>query len=251
MFRVGSVLGCFALMLCVCVSKAVAEPAHSKRQPHFETWAGASAQPESWSAYTGTTWSPFGSILSDGWRLRFVGGYGSYTYTTKDTSAWPSRTVEHEASYGFADLLAGYHTQIGTATIKLFAGATSITHTVRPPDPAFIKRSQYGVKGALETWFNVSRHTFLQADTAYAYYFDNDEKFHDLSLRSALGVRLNAGWQVGIEAAYLSQRKYSLTESGGFVRFEWGSSAAKLSAGVSRDETEHGAYLRGSYFIRY
>lgn len=58
-----------------------------------------------WSIYSGAQYAPFGGVQQDGVRLRIVGGYGDHATGT----------------VAFTDVLAGYHLQLGTLTIKLQA----------------------------------------------------------------------------------------------------------------------------------
>lgn len=223
-------------------------PAPQKvREPHFETWFGATASQESWAAYTGTTLSPFGAITSEGWRLRYVGGYGAYKYG-RDTKAG---TLTYDAIYAFSDFLIGYQKQLGELTAKAFAGPTAITHTIRPPDPEFQDRSEYGVKGALELWFNLSDAMFLKSDLAAAYYFDNAERFHDVSLRAAAGLRMGSNLRIGAEGGFMTQRSYDSYEAGLFAGYQWHGLDLTLAGGAIAEESDIGAYVRGSLFVRY
>lgn len=217
------------------------------RVARWETWFGATAGRESWSAYTGTTLSPFGAITAEGWRLRYVGGYGAYTYDGSSSGG----PLEYDATFGFSDLLIGYQKQFGALTAKAFAGPSAITHTIRPPDPDFRNRSEFGVKGALELWFNMSDVLFVKSDVAAAYYFDNAEQFHHVSWRAAGGLRIASDFKVGAEGALITQRSYESYEAGLFAGYQWHALDLTLAGGAIKDDTGSGAYVRGSIFVRY
>ena len=65
------------------------------------------------------TVAPFGSILEDGVRLRAAGGYGAYAYSGRRAAGPASHLVDFDGKAGFAELLIGYHKQMGRLSLKL------------------------------------------------------------------------------------------------------------------------------------
>src|SRR5262245_52903056 len=66
-------------------------------QPSLEMWSGGEAFADLWSVYSGVSWAPFGGVREDGLRLRAVLGTAGYD----------------GGRAAFADVLIGYHTQLG------------------------------------------------------------------------------------------------------------------------------------------
>ena len=219
--------------------------------PAFEVWTGASVAPNNWSTYIGTTVSPFGPITSGGWRIRVVAGGGGYEY---QRSVGSPSAPHYDAYFGFADALIGYHQQIGSLTVKVFTGASWIDHVVRPPDPAFEDDGRLGIKGAIETWWNLSERVFLKLDGTVAQYFAGDTSFTEGAVRSSLGFRIIPNVQIGPEAGFTARPELVTREAGGFVRYEWAEGALALSSGyldTNAANSNDGTYVRGSYLMRF
>jgi hypothetical protein len=179
-------------------------------------WAGGEAFHGLWSVYTGTSFAPFGGIREDGLRLRVVGGYSDYGNGTAS----------------FADLLVGYHAQLGPVTLKLFAGATGGAHL--PEDPFALPRGlEWGGKAVAEAWWNVTDEVWTSADLSWA------------SPYSVYNGRLRLGWRLwpelssGLEGALAgTAADRDVARLGGFVRYEWDSGELSLSAGLAMDEPD-------------
>ncbi len=256
MFRVGRTITLSFYAVAACIVGAIPVSAgdpgqHGATAPtrpdRLEAWFGVTALPGSWSTYNGVTLSPGGSISQDGLRIRIVGGHGTYDY---DATA-DGRRTRRTTAYTFGDVLVGFQKQFGVMTAKVFAGGTVNTQTVEPRDPATDNLSEYGVKGALETWFNLGTHSFAKVDVNAGYYFDQAEAFEDVTVRAATGMRVLPNWQTGVEGGYLVKRQYEAVEGGLFARYFWAGTALTVSGGVSHDETETGGYARASFYLKY
>ncbi len=199
-----------------------------------EAWAGAEAFGRIWSLYTGTTVAPFAPIAADGLRLRAVAGYGDYRTGT----------------LGFADLLLGYHAQLGTLTIKVFGGAMLASHNAADPISR-IDGTNFGAKGVVETWWSITDQVWLNADLAYG-------SLHDTySARMRLGWRLTPELSLGLEGGAAGSLETDIARAGAFLRYEWGSGEVTVSGGVARqgfdlvwDDTT-GAYATLSVLTRF
>lgn len=219
--------------------------------PGFEVWTGAALAPRNWSAYAGTTVNPFGSITADGWRIRVVAGAGSYEYARAETNG---AATAYDVGFAFADAMLGYHHQFGTLTVKVFTGASWIDQVIRPPDPEFDDDGKLGIKGALETWWNVSSRMFVKSDITHAHYESDKRSFHETTLRGALGLRLDDTTQFGPELGVSIRPELTTREIGAFVRLDWGSTALSLSSGYQNGPSvadSDGLYVRGSLLYRY
>ena len=125
-------------------------------------------------------WSP--DIYSDGWRLRVGGGYGQYCYDSiaprmncgtaglNEICAQEkaANTQHFRVDHSYAEALLGYYLRLGQLTAKAFAGASMSSGASKsePREPS--DGTEYGAKGALELWLNVSDETWTSVDFSYA-----------------------------------------------------------------------------------
>lgn len=217
-----------------------------------EVWAGVDATESTWLAYSGSTIAPFGGIHDPGLRLRFVGGYGQYTYSGRrhDPSRPTGWRLRHfEAETAFSDALIGYLWRLGPLTTKGFVGAAGIGHAITPRDPDnIVDGLEWGAKAALELWLNLGDDAWASLDASYT------TAHATYAARARLGYRVLPTLSVGLEAGFngnavgndgfLSSRvtdgpyqpiDYQNGRGGAFVRYEWYGGELSLSAGVSGD----------------
>jgi hypothetical protein len=203
---------------------------------HFELWAGAQAFKHAWSLYSGTTVAPFAGIQQDGLRLRMVGGYGAYNYAGPRAVGVGSQTVNFKGNVAFTDVLVGYHKQLETLTIKVFAGVTTAQYRVQPDDPeTTIRGPGLGGKAALEAWWTMSDRAWSSVDVSWA------------SLHATYAARGRLGWRIvptlsaGLEVGGAGNRECDIVRVGGFLRYEWESGELSASGGLSGDKVWQGA----------
>lgn len=203
-----------------------AEPAG--KQQEFSV--GVEAARHAWSLYSGVTLAPFGSLGEDGWRLRAVGGYGAYSYSGLRAVGVGSQIVKFRGTVSFADLLLGYHQQVGPLTLKLYAGAMATQHLIDPVDPeAQVQGEAFGAKAVLETWWTVSEQTWASLDLSYG------------SVHESYWGRLRLGWRLvpvvslGLEASGAGNSDGDAARLGGFLRYEWDGGEVSASAGLMSD----------------
>lgn len=195
-------------------------------QEKFEVWTGAEAFERAWSLYTGATVAPFGSVRADGMRLRVVGGYGRYSYLSGPAAA----PITYRGIVSFAELLLGYHAQLGPVTVKAFAGAAGADNQITPDDPATaIKGSTIGGKVAVETWWTINDRAWTALDGAWS------------SLYGAYAVRGRLGWRMlpelsaGLEAGAAGNSESDSARVGAFLRYEWASGELSATGGIAND----------------
>lgn len=173
---------------------------------------GAQVFPSVWSLYAGATVAPFGYLDTDGLRVRIVAGYGDYR----------SGTVS------FADLLLGHHKQLGSLTIKVFAGLTLANHAAESPF-SDLDGPGAGAKGVVETWWNLNEHIWLNTDLSYG-------SLHDSYLvRARLGYRFTPQLSLGLEGGAAGSLETDVLRVGGFLRYEWAKGEVSVSAGAARE----------------
>ena len=204
---------------------AVAAPPEQPIGQSFEVWTGAEVFHQVWSLYAGATYAPFGSVRTDGFRVRAVAGYGAYSYTSPRWTGANTQLLEFHGSTSFADLLAGYHKQLGPLTIKFLAGLTVADQNV--DDPEADAGTRFGAKAVLETWWNITDRAWTSVDLSWT-------TLHDI-----YGARARVGWRfwpalsIGIEGSATGSWDYETTRIGGFVRYEWANGEASLSGGLA------------------
>jgi hypothetical protein len=232
---------CLALLLatpsyCLAQSATAAEGGGSVNPappPQFELWTGAEVFKQVWAIYAGGQYAPFGGVHQDGFRLRMVGGYGAYRYTSSRWTALTTQEVTFHGSVTFADLLAGYHHQLGSLTIKIFGGLTVADRVVDDPE-ARDAGTRLGEKAVVETWWNVTDQVWASTDLSWS------------SLGKVYGSRARVGWRwwpqlsVGLEGGATGSWDYDTARIGGFARYEWASGELSVSGGASGDGPSSG-----------
>lgn len=218
MARSGSrVLLCRALAAGIAAPVALSEDATAQSPTsegpaptRFEVWSGAQVFGRVWSLYSGGMYAPFGSIREDGLRLRVVAGYGDYGSGT----------------LSFADLLIGYHKQLGPLTLKVLAGVTA-DHRVDDEQQFSLHGPEPGGKVALEAWWNVTDQAWLSTDVSWS---SLDTAY---SSRVRLGWRLGPAFSAGLEGGAAGALETDVARVGGFVRYEWASGEVSVSGGLA------------------
>jgi Cellulose biosynthesis protein BcsS len=201
--------------------------------PQLEFWTGAEVFQQVWSIYAGGQFAPFGSIQQDGFRMRLVGGYGAYRYTSPRWNGLATQELAFHGSVTFADLLAGYHQQFGSLTIKILGGLTATDRVVDDPD-ARDTGTRAGGKAVIETWWNVTDQVWTSVDFSWS------------TLGNVYGSRARIGWRwwpqlsVGLEGGATGSWDYDTARIGGFARYEWPSGEMSVSGGVSGDGPSSG-----------
>ncbi|HVT29373.1 MAG TPA: cellulose biosynthesis protein BcsS, partial [Lacipirellulaceae bacterium] len=162
-----------------------------------EAWTGVDAAHDQWLIYSGLTVAPVSrDIYSDGWRIRIGGGYGQYSYdglsprpacgdaTKNDACTENGRKAQrYKVNRTYAEVLVGYYLRLGALTAKAFAGASMSNERHVIDDPVnHDDGTDYGVKGALEFWLNLSDDTWTSLDLSYA------------TARNETASRWRAGW---------------------------------------------------------
>jgi hypothetical protein len=202
----------------------------SPRPARFEAWAGGQAFRHAWSLYSGTTAAWSGTLHEDGVRVRAVGGYGAYSYSGLRATASGPQIVDFDGATTFADLLLGYQKQVGSLTVKGFAGLMFAHHETTPGDPeTSIRGAGLGGKIVLEGWWTISERLWSSVDVSWG------------SVHDSYGTRGRVGWRVlpaislGLEAGAAGNLECDIARAGGFLRYEWSGGELSASAGLSSD----------------
>jgi hypothetical protein len=227
---------------------APANPAQSQSQYGWrEVYGGVDAARDQWLFYSGTTVAPLSpNLYSDGWRLRFGGGYGQYGYdavgphascgdaTQNDICSEGDRKRQHyEVAHSYAEALLGYYLQLGRLTAKAFAGASmSSEHHVNAVDPTHDNDgTEFGVKGALELWLTLSDTSWTSLDLSYS------------TARNESASRWRSGWRVTPKLSIGPELRYDKNietgdgawngRAGLFARYQWTGGELSVAGGAA------------------
>jgi hypothetical protein len=171
----------------------------------YEVWAGAQSDRSVWSAYSGVTWSPFGDILDDGWRLRLLSGVGGYTIGNAGREA-KGRVL-------FTEAYVGYQHRVGPLTAKFFAGGTFLADRLDAnEDVAFVVSEPVGAKALAEFWLNLPNRGSTSLNLSYATVRDTATGHWRLGWGVLPGVAL--GVEAGLRASLKPQ---TLTDLSGAI----------------------------------
>lgn len=207
-----------------------------QQRPRFEFWSGAQAHRHVWSIYSGATVAPFGAVQEDGVRLRLITGYGADRYSGPRAVGVGSKIITFEGAGSFADVLVGYHRQLGGLTVKAFGGITVADRQVVPDDPeTVIRGTGLGGKAALETWWNLGEAAWTSLDLSWG------SLHQSYAARTRLGWRLTPAFSAGLEVGAAGNVECDIGRAGGFVRYEWASGEVSASAGATNDKLRDGS----------
>jgi hypothetical protein len=222
-------------------ASAVGETPSTDKPQQFEAWAGAEAFARVWALYAGGNYAPFGDITRDGIRVRVVAGYGQYSYVSPRWADNRKQDFRFHGASSFADLLTGYHKQLGALTIKVLGGVTLIDRTLDDPEP-LNAGTDVGAKALVELWWNINDRAWTSLDLSWT------------TLEDVYGARARAGWRawpalsLGVEGGTLGNQDYQIGRIGAFVRYEWAHGEASLSGGIAENDFEGtSADSRGPY----
>ncbi|MET0407858.1 MAG: cellulose biosynthesis protein BcsS [Hyphomicrobium sp.] len=249
-----------AIARTIAVAAAISSPGAASAQADDETrdpnqskygwrevYGGVDAARDQWLAYSGMTLAPFSpDIYSNGWRLRFGGGYGQYSYDTvgphsncgvavlNDICTEDDRQRQRlKVSHSYAEALIGYYLELGRLTAKAFAGASMSTeHHLNGGDPNHSNDgTEFGAKGALEFWLNTSDTSWSSLDLSYS------------TARNETASRWRVGWRATPKVSIGPELRYDKNietgdgawngRAGLFARYEWTGGEVSAAGGAA------------------
>lgn len=178
-------------------------------------------------AWAGATYAPLGTLAEDGWRVRFMGGAGRYTYRT---SIVPGGI--NDANVYAAEVLGGYRKTFDNifgqkAYVGVFAGAAYEDQMLLYADPFNpAQGSEAGVKATAEIYSRISQNYIL---TAFATASSVHNKYY---AKSTLLYELNETWALGGEVATMGDARYTEHRAGLAGSLTWRRKIFVLSAGA-------------------
>lgn len=228
--------------------------------PQYEISGGGEVAGHTWAAYTSTTvalsalgiGAPAG-IQQEGWRLRAGAGYSQYARQQEEwVGGVGALQVTRKRSGSFADLLLGYHATVGDLTVKAYAGGVYERQqwSAEPIDRAQ-SGMDFAAKLLIESWLNLTPHSFAQLDAGWVSQDDT------VNARARLGYRATPTFSFGPEMSYWAEARDTtpgrdeLVRLGGFARYEWTGGEVSLSAGAMDQNDGHRLYATVNALLRF
>lgn len=269
------------LALAVLVAASLPATAEDKQAAPFwrEVWTGADVTERGWLVYTGMTIAPFTGIHEQGLRFRLASGYGGYDYSGyRRLSGKTAEMKSFEARTGFAEVLLGYLWRLDPLIIKVFAGASAISHEITPFDNENLAYGlDWGPKGAIELWLNMGDDMWGSADLTWS------AAHNTRSARARIGYRFQPKFSIGLEGRFnideqgdcdigwdqsnnceLQYRPdneqtsiIDYSRAGAFARYEWEGGEISVSGGVSAGvlgreaDTDLNPYLTANWISQF
>ena len=185
-------------------------------------------------AWMGLTYAPMGVLAEDGWRVRFIGGAGLYSYRT---SVAPGGINDASAFSG--EILGGYRKTFEnifgqTLYVGAFAGLHYEDQILVYSDPSNPARgSEAGIKGSLEAYARVWERyigtAFVSVSSVHNKYHGKLAALYELEETWSLrGER----WAFGGEIAALGDARYNEERAGLVSSLTLDKKIISLSAGV-------------------
>ncbi len=186
-------------------------------------------------AWMGVTYAPAGTLIEDGWRIRFTGGAGRYTYRTTIVPGGVN-----DANVQTAELLGGYRKTFDNILgqrvyVGAFVGLNHENQLLALPDPFNpTQGSATGAKAVLDLYARVSGHYIL---SGFASISTVHRKYQ---AKATLLHAWSPQWAFGIEAATMGDARYSENRAGLAASLTWNNRIISLSGGTL-DNTGRGS----------
>lgn len=197
--------------------------------------------------WAGATYAPAGTLSEDGWRVRFMGGAGRYSYAS---SVVPGGI--NDANLFSAELLGGYRRTFdgifGTRIyVGAFAGVFYEDQILQLADPFNAAQgSEIGLKVSLEIYLRAWQHYIV---TGFASAATVHDKYHG---KAMLLRELNEQWAIGGEIATMGDARYSEYRAGLAASFSWQHRLFTLSVGaLDNSGRGSGAYTTFSLYAPF
>ena len=255
----GKLRGALALLLATfapMTDAARADSEHAKTKPEEnviwrEVWTGVDATAAGWLVFSGMTVAPFSQIHGEGVRFRMASGYGGYSYaglrgseTFNQVLGRPELHADlrsFEAQTGFADALAGYLWRLDPLILKVFAGASGVSHEITPFDPENLAVGlDWGPKGVVEMWLNLGEGMWASLDLSWS------AAHRTRSARARVGYRAAPQLSLGLEG------RLDIDAQGDCdIRWDEAGKCKNQYRNQSGTPTDIFDYSRGGLFARY
>lgn len=220
--------------------------------PKIESFSGVDATSHSVFGYYGVVFSPASwggkvTLYDEGFRLRFLGGYGGYEYHSNLQVQGTSVPVRFTGETTVFEAMAGYAFVRGPVTLKTYFGAVFEGHDVSPLDPDNkISGDRYGAKAQAELWVNLGKSGWLSADAGFS------TPFQSFSGHMKIGMKPVSWLSIGPEAAFLGNEEFETGRAGGFLRYHNSYGDFTLSGGVTGSYQEaDGIYASMSFASKF
>lgn len=215
--------------------------------PHLhqklDFFGGIDAAKANTFVWMGATYAPLGTLGEDGWRVRFLGGAGKYSY---QTNVAPGGINDANAFSG--ELLGGYRKTFDAFGQTFFVGAFAGVHYEDqlllyddPSNPA--RGSETGIKASLEFYTRLWQRYIVTA-------FGSVSTVHDkYYARTSVLYELNETWALGTEVATMGDARYHEHRAGLVGSISWRRKIFSLAAGALENSGRgNGGYMTLSIY---
>lgn len=191
--------------------------------PTGEFFTGGNATKNSWISWAGVVKSISSGLYDEGWRVRVLGAYGRYGFTT-------NKQPNH-AHLALVELTLGYQFKPGPFISKLYMGLHAEQHKLDHPDPHNKASGMgYGFKVISENWIDLPMNSFVSLDGSFS------------TLNTSYQGLLRAGMakfmpqlSIGPEFKVVGNEEYYQLQVGGFARWKLQRGSLESSAGYAED----------------
>lgn len=256
---------CFAQLASPLLTTASFAKSNDRPPRHYEFWGGVDFSEQTWLAYSGSTFSPFSDMHSEGLKLRAALGHGQYEYTTRFLGGSQRGT----ADVTYADVMIGYLWRLDPIIPKLFVGYSFIDHQLPSTDEfTFLNGEDMGLKVQAEIWINLDEHFWTAIDLSWS------QAHETRSARLRYGYIFMPEFSVGLEVSFHQDNDTfcftdanntctRLTEEqalqramidngriGLFLRHHWDGGEFSATAGLSAPDTDSEQIYGGFNYLR-
>ena len=177
----------------------------------------------SWISWSGLVKSLSANLYQEGWRIRVLGAYGRYGFTTGG--------IANTANPALFEIMPGYQFKTGPIISKLYLGLHGEHHKLANPDPGHQAAGMgYGLKVLSENWIDLPMNSFVSLDGS----FSTLNTSYQAMLRTGMArymPKLSLGPEIGI----VGNEEYYQLRAGGFARWKLENGSIEGSAGYAED----------------
>ena len=215
-------------------------PQSKEGAPVGEFFMGGAFTTSSWISWAGAVKSLSSSLYDEGWRMRVLGAYGRYSFSTDGQP--------NSANPALFEITPGYQFKTGPVISKIYGGLHGEQHKLANPDPDNKTAGMgYGAKVILENWIDLPMNSFASLDGSFS------------TLNTSYQGTLRAGsayyfpqLTLGPEVQIVGNEEYYQLRAGLFGRWKLETGSIKASIGYAEDYDQQSTpYISFSWLRRF
>ena len=191
-------------------------------------------------SWTGVVKSLASTIHEEGWRIRALGAYGQYGFTTDGQLNY--------ANPALFEITPGYQFKTGPLISKIYMGLHGEQHQLARPDVNNKAAGMgYGFKVISENWLNLPMNSFASLDGS----FSTLNMSYQAMFRTGM-AHFMPRLSLGPEFQIVGSDEYYQLRLGGFARWKLAKGSVEASAGYAQDQDEiQTPYISVSWLKRF